>query len=285
MDPVITSGLIMAGGSLAGGLMGKSAADKAREQEAAVAASNVALQREFAQNGIRWKVEDAKRAGIHPLYALGASTQSFSPVSVGSGPDNSMANAMSNIGQDIGRAVSQTRTAQEKEIAALNLASAKADLEGKVIENQFKAKQLQNLQTAAPSMPSGSSTNFIPGQGNSPLLKVNSAERTVSQPGRYSQEAGWTPDVGYARTDTGLTPVPSKDVKERIEDQFIPEMMWALRNQIMPNFAPFSKNIRTPPTNMLPKGANKWVWSYKRQEWQPVYADGKNPPVSIGDGR
>lgn len=33
------------------------------------------FQREFAQNGISWKVADAKRAGIHPLYALGASTQ------------------------------------------------------------------------------------------------------------------------------------------------------------------------------------------------------------------
>lgn len=30
-----------------------------------------AIQREFAQQGIRWKVEDAKAAGLHPLYALG----------------------------------------------------------------------------------------------------------------------------------------------------------------------------------------------------------------------
>lgn len=39
-------------------------------------AQNNATQREFAQNGIQWKVEDAKKAGIHPLYALGASTAS-----------------------------------------------------------------------------------------------------------------------------------------------------------------------------------------------------------------
>lgn len=30
--------------------------------------------KEFAQKGIRWKVADAKAAGIHPLYAMGAST-------------------------------------------------------------------------------------------------------------------------------------------------------------------------------------------------------------------
>ena len=38
--------------------------------------SNAALQREFARYGIRWKVEDAKAAGLHPLYAIGAITPS-----------------------------------------------------------------------------------------------------------------------------------------------------------------------------------------------------------------
>lgn len=37
---------------------------------------NEKMQYDFAQNGISWKVQDAKRSGIHPLYALGASTQS-----------------------------------------------------------------------------------------------------------------------------------------------------------------------------------------------------------------
>lgn len=32
---------------------------------------NERIQKEFAQNGVRWKVEDARRAGIHPLAALG----------------------------------------------------------------------------------------------------------------------------------------------------------------------------------------------------------------------
>ena len=43
--------------------------------------ANAALQREFAQNGIRWKVADAEAAGIHPLYALGAQTSPASPLS------------------------------------------------------------------------------------------------------------------------------------------------------------------------------------------------------------
>lgn len=35
---------------------------------------NLALQKDFANNSIQWKVADARKAGIHPLYALGAST-------------------------------------------------------------------------------------------------------------------------------------------------------------------------------------------------------------------
>lgn len=156
--------LISAGASLLGGAMQSSNVDKANKQAAKkarnarkianrryvnsvkfakseqarqdrVAANNIALQKEFAQQGIRWKVEDAKAAGVHPLYALGASTHSFSPVSVGgagypgdpgvsqSTPaiDTGMPNALANAGQDIGRAVSAMKTPQERMSDALAL--------------------------------------------------------------------------------------------------------------------------------------------------------------------
>jgi hypothetical protein len=48
---------------------------------------NAALQREFAQNSIQWKVKDAKKAGLHPLYGIGANTvspsASYVPASAG----------------------------------------------------------------------------------------------------------------------------------------------------------------------------------------------------------
>lgn len=55
----------------------------ARESNAmtqALAQQNFAFQREFAEQGIQKRVEDAKKAGIHPLYAIGAQTPSVSPV-------------------------------------------------------------------------------------------------------------------------------------------------------------------------------------------------------------
>lgn len=55
------------------------------------------MQYDFAQHGVQWRVEDAKRAGIHPLAALGMSPNQASPVMVGSdpgGPLRRMANKM-----------------------------------------------------------------------------------------------------------------------------------------------------------------------------------------------
>lgn len=63
---------IAALGSLFGGRRDRKAQEEANAQ-------NVAYQREFAQHGISWRVEDAKRAGLHPLFALGGTGATFSP--------------------------------------------------------------------------------------------------------------------------------------------------------------------------------------------------------------
>lgn len=40
----------------------------------------LASQKEFAQNSIQWRVADAKKSGIHPLFALGANGSSYTPM-------------------------------------------------------------------------------------------------------------------------------------------------------------------------------------------------------------
>lgn len=100
-------GAIGAVGSLIGGGISSS-------QSRANANLNYSAQKEFAQNGIRWRVEDAKRAGIHPLYALGANTASFSPVQ-GYGGDYGVSDAFANFGQGIDRAVEAKMTREERE--------------------------------------------------------------------------------------------------------------------------------------------------------------------------
>lgn len=273
--PIVAGALIGGGlgliGNYLGGQQQREAVDSAnaanREMNAANNAQNERLQREFAQNGIRWRVEDAKAAGLHPLAALGAAGASGPVMTAGQDIPNTASGEMMSrmgetMGQNVSRAVSSTSTAEEQQIQKLQIANAQLELEGKALDNQYRLAQLNQL-SKGPAFPG--SDNFMPGQGNSGLVKVNPAERSTSAPGRPAQEAGWVPDVGYARTDTGLTPVPSQNVKERIEDQIVPETMWALRNQLAPNFTDSS----APPKSMLPKGATHWQWSYSKQEWQP----------------
>lgn len=112
-------------------------------------------QREFAQMGIRWKVADAKAAGIHPLYALGANTTSYSPVSVG---DTGVGTAMSGLGQDLSRAYAANQSREERETAlakaafrqseldAQNRAEHQARLEGLQLDNE--AKRMENRDKA-----------------------------------------------------------------------------------------------------------------------------------------
>jgi len=213
---------------------------------------NAALQREFAQNSIRWKVNDAKMAGIHPIYAIGAQGTSFSPMyssDSGSGGDPDVA-ALAEVGQNVTRAIGATRTTEEKLAASLNLESMDLD-------NQLKRAELAKIN-AGPSFPGGSQT-FIEGQGNSGPAKIvnKQMERVTSLPGRPDIEPGSKTGVGFYNTKDGaLVPVPSLDTKQSIEDNFIQELMWSLRNNIMPNFTGGA-----PPPG--------YRWSVKEQAYVP----------------
>lgn len=138
---------ISAGAGLIGGAMNRRAQEEVNAQQMAMARENMALQKQFAQEGIRWKVDDARAAGIHPLYALGASTVSYSPVSVGLGADTSMGSALASAGQDISRAVSATMTQGEREQKLSDTASA-LSLQRMGLENELLATRVAKEKSA-----------------------------------------------------------------------------------------------------------------------------------------
>lgn len=180
----IVSGAIGAAGSLLGGSM-------SAQNQAAIAQQNYEHQKEFAQNGIRWKVADAKAAGIHPLYGLGASTSSYSPVS-GYGGDFGVGEAASQFGQGIGRAVEAGMTKEERQREnakremneVFELALRRQELEQgaeRIKESKLRNQLMQNevllnfansqsalLRGLNPAMPSKARKPGMDGQGNSP---------------------------------------------------------------------------------------------------------------------
>lgn len=227
------------------------------------------LQREFAQNGVQWRVEDAARAGIHPLYALGSNGATYSPTSLTFAQPQVRSNYgdyIARMGQNVSRAIHATSSQAQRESQMFAL-----QMEGAQLENEFKRIQLNNLKQVGPAFPSSSGLNYLDGQGNSNPTMVQEIplRTTISEPGNRAQDIGSIPDYALTRTPTGMAVVPSKDVKERIEDQLIPEIMWAIRNNLMPMFTG-----HTPPNprhHRLPYGFNEWRWKASRQEFRPYY--------------
>lgn len=109
------------------------------------------MAREFAQHGIRWKVEDAKAAGLHPLYAVGAAGASYSPsISVTGGTGE----AISRMGQNISRGVYSSATKEEREKHDLELAVLRSTIgENDARANYYNSEAARNAQAANVSKP------------------------------------------------------------------------------------------------------------------------------------
>lgn len=265
------------------GAFNMAAADKAADEAAKTREAQIdlwnrnnAAQKEFAQWGLTWKIEDAMRNAdrVHPIYSLGGGGASFSPSTPAFQSDTSGANALAATGQDISRAISATASASQRE-DAFSVASRKLLLEKGTLENELLRTQIASMngrlrQNANPPFPAvgDASSYLVPGQSSSGLIKNKPLEVTPGVATQPQSEGGAITDVGYARTSTGWAPVPSKDVKERIEDNLIQEVMHAFRNNVLPTVG----LNKSPPPFEAPKG-KEWHFNPLRQEYQLFDAD------------
>lgn len=104
-------------GSLAGGALGLAGGIYSANKSAQVA-NNVNLlnykqAKEFAQNQIQWRVADAKKAGLHPLAALGMSPISGPPSAVGADVSG-LGNGLSEMGQNISRSIDAMQSREDR---------------------------------------------------------------------------------------------------------------------------------------------------------------------------
>jgi len=206
------------------------------------ASSNRYMQREFAQKGIQWKVADAKAAGIHPLYALGAQTHSFSPVHAGD-----LSGALGDAGQQVGRAIDAglnrgERQQQQAQLLEDRNRSRRMDelrIQEQEIKNMLLTTELMGMQRRQenqPPVPSpvgdGSGTfTLLPGQ-NSPRLKpdqvrLKPAEIISHQSTAPHVEAGTHPALSeFRRADGSTIMLPSEKAAEAMES--MPLAGWLL---------------------------------------------------------
>lgn len=304
----IVGGIAGAAGSVIGGLLGNSASAASNANAQAINEFNYKAQKEFAQNGIRWKVADAKAAGLHPLAALGASGASYSPsAAIGTSPDYGwMGDAASSLGQGIGRAVEAKMTARERARQRMVADQATAlSMETKRLQNQYLetqiAAQKQDMalqlarsaamavrtQQAVPSMPSVGTPEgtVIAGQAQAyPTAGTKSkpVEVSTSLPGSPHQQAGLNPDVKWRKTATGYRVAMSDQAKSDNEDDLIGTLQWNFANRVAPVFSGFSRRGITPPRSWLPPG-HVWVYYPASGEFRAKKPTSRGQRIYVGD--
>lgn len=215
-------------GSILGGPWGEAAGNAYDSYSAQKHADK--MQERYARNSITWRVEDAKRAGIHPLAALGNMGVSYQPFAVGGGE-----------GQDLSRALMANMDANERREAALQeaerlrrrdamdaethaLAMTRGGLENELLRSQIARA---NAGQVGPGVPGGGASagavNRVPSR-----VVVGSEGQPERQPGNITEYQFSA--LGGDRF--GL--VPSEQMKERIEDSPM-EWQWWFRNNIWPS--------------------------------------------------
>lgn len=249
--------------SIAGGLLGSSSAKKQQE-------ANYKAQKEFAQNSIRWKVDDAKAAGIHPLFALGGNTASYSPNPVVAGDYG-----LSEVGQNLGRAVQAGMT---KEGRTANNWAESLTRERMLIDNELARTQLAAAKQALtnpagqpPPLPSaiGPDVPSLPGQSH---YKIKADEAPSASPTAPHAAAAPQPLYRFARNgDGGWIAIVNQDVLESDSLQGAGLLAEGIVNP------------PRPPNEFLPKGAVDWDYSYWKGAWYPKYA--KTAPRRVGGGQ
>lgn len=134
--------------ALAGGLFSGS---KDRAASKSADAKNYAMQKEFAQHGIRWKMEDAKRAGVHGMYALGSPGASATASFQGAPKDQTgnIARDLADAGSDI---IQQQKTdsVTQTQKALMEAQTRNLNASASVSEQEAMGLGMTNQSTASP---------------------------------------------------------------------------------------------------------------------------------------
>lgn len=264
--------LLKLGGSLLSAGLGFLSSKKSEKFARQTNERNIQLQREFAQNGIQWRVQDARHAGIHPLAALGAPGSSYQPFAMG--PDYS---GLASAGQDISRALQTAAGTPSKRMSLYDAKVRELNIRNMELRNGLLASQIaRNTQAGQVPRTGIGGPMLVDGQGDTaidtpPGTVITTPKRRVAPGARRSEEAGAVTDSQWIRTGKGWARVPSTDAKRAIEDMWIPSMQWQIRNTIGDMYG----RNRHPPVKLKKRHwwryqpiTGNWFQSPRRRPWE-----------------
>lgn len=193
-------------GGLFGGLGSLVGAGINSATQSQVNKENIEMQKEFAQNGIQWKVQDAQKAGIHPAVALGAQTYQATPSSVGGDMGSGVSNAFKHFGSAIDSFIDDKEEERSLQLEALKLANEKERLE------------IAKMKTPSSLNPS----SYVPSVG---VEGVPNNDKLLFGQKKVSD------DFNLTRTKDGTVVfTPSDDVSDYVSDSFVGSASWHKRN-------------------------------------------------------
>lgn len=170
---------------------------------------NLAYQREFAQHGVQWRVDDANRAGVHPLFALGASTTPFTPSIMA---EDKYSGGLQRVGQSIGNAASKALTLEQKVLAKAQLRVLDSEANKNDAEaSASRSQAMVNLRDlGSPGFPSND-PNIIIDPESGARLRRHPAEQEIFEndllPGGNRVSRGRLTEYGWQQYDFGNGPV------------------------------------------------------------------------------
>lgn len=204
---------------------------RANATNAALMREQMAMQEEFARYGIRWRVEDAKAAGLHPLSALGATPASYTPSVIPA------ENELSEMGQSIGSAVIRATDVRERAMhqAQMGVLAAQEEKDH-AMATYYRSEAFRNAQAAASASPFPSAV-VSPQDASSHALQgkveLTPAPQTTHRAGSPSTVASMNPGLQeYVVSDDGtsiLLPSSSEGMAESLESiplWFLPYLLY-----------------------------------------------------------
>lgn len=103
---------------------------------------NTKMQYDFAKHGIRWRVADAKEAGIHPLASLGANLTTPYPTNVGGDYSN-----LNDMGQYVQKGLETVLDKNAKK--KLELEQENQELQNQILQTELDKRRLELIRDTA----------------------------------------------------------------------------------------------------------------------------------------
>ena len=193
---------------------------------------NYNLQKEFAQNGIRWKMDDmmaaGKKHGIHPLTMMGVQGQAGQgiPVQSTKAPQGKDMSWLARMGQDISMAIRSMQTDQEKKI--LDLREQILELRKTGLENFNRNKEKLLNQTNLPDTSIPSFTEeYLPDDEFLARQRGLYETQPVAQSWAPGVQKGLAPEGQYRHSRQGFIKYyPNEDTMDLISESIPASFSW-----------------------------------------------------------